>query len=156
MFRYMPSSKIWWTIIIIGFGCISFYHFSKFMPLSLSWSRMFLLRLSTRTSSSTSSTTTTSTFSTTTLPSISYRMIQMDNRIPFYKLASDGPGKPYADGDRAQATVINYLNLVKSCKSDPSLIVVDVGALLGNDTIISVCHENSLSYHTHYYRISLN
>jgi hypothetical protein len=114
---------------------------------------MLLFRLSTRTSSSTSST---ATSSATILPSTSYTVVQMDDRVPFYKLAANDAGKPHANGDRAQATVIKYLNLVKACKSDPSLIVVDVGALLGNDTIISVCCENSLSYHIHYHRISLN
>jgi len=56
----------------------------------------------------------------------------MNDRLPFFKLASNYHRQPYADGDRAQATVIHSLQLIHKCKQDPSLIVVDVGALLGN------------------------
>ncbi len=56
----------------------------------------------------------------------------MNDRQPSYKLTTLNGEKPYADGDRAQATVVNHLQLVKNCKRDPSLIVVDVGAFLGN------------------------
>jgi hypothetical protein len=37
-----------------------------------------------------------------------------------------------ADGDRAQATIVDSLQLVNKCQQDPSLIVVDVGGFLGN------------------------
>jgi hypothetical protein len=56
----------------------------------------------------------------------------MNDREPSYKLATLSGKKPYADGDRAQATVVEHLQLVKNCKKDPSLIVVDVGAYVGN------------------------
>ncbi|CAF1242300.1 unnamed protein product [Rotaria sordida] len=56
----------------------------------------------------------------------------MNDRQPYYKLVTLNGQKPYADGDRAQATVIKHLQLVKTCKKDPSLIVVDVGAYLGD------------------------
>jgi hypothetical protein len=56
----------------------------------------------------------------------------MNDRVPSFKLASVSDQKPYADGDRAQATVVNSLQLVKRCKQDPSLIVVDVGGFIGN------------------------
>jgi hypothetical protein len=56
----------------------------------------------------------------------------MDDRIPSFKLATINGRKPYADGDRAQATVVDSLQLVNKCKQDRSLIVVDVGAYLGS------------------------
>ena len=56
----------------------------------------------------------------------------MDDRQPFYKLVTLEGRKPYADGDRAQGTVIKHLQLVENCKQNPSLIVVDVGAYIGN------------------------
>ncbi len=67
----------------------------------------------------------------TSLPTLKYKLVEMNDRLPFFKLASNYHRTPYADGDRAQATVIRSLQLVDKCKQDPSLIVVDVGALLG-------------------------
>jgi len=61
-----------------------------------------------------------------------YKVILMNDRQSFYKLATFDGRKPYADGNRAQATVIKHLRLVKRCQNDSSLIVVDVGAYLGN------------------------
>jgi hypothetical protein len=61
-----------------------------------------------------------------------YKVIKMDDRKPVYKLVTIDGKKPYADGDRAQATVVKHLQLVENCKRDPSLIVVDIGAFLGN------------------------
>lgn len=61
-----------------------------------------------------------------------YQVILMDDRQPFYKLTTLDGHKPYADGDRAQATVVKHLDLVKKCRNDSSLIVVDVGAYLGD------------------------
>ncbi|CAF0712218.1 unnamed protein product [Adineta steineri] len=55
----------------------------------------------------------------------------MNDRLPSFKLATIDADKPYADGDLSQATVVNSLHLVNRCKQDPSLIVVDVGALFG-------------------------
>ena len=55
----------------------------------------------------------------------------MNDRQPFFKLATTDGRKPYADGDRAQEIVVNSLQLAEQCKRDPSLIVVDIGAFLG-------------------------
>lgn len=66
-----------------------------------------------------------------TLPLEQYKVVEMNDRVPSFKLASVSSEKPYADGDRAQATVVNSLQLVNRCKQDPSLIVVDVGGFLG-------------------------
>ena len=60
-----------------------------------------------------------------------YKVVEMNNRRPFFKLATVDGQKPYADGDRAQEAVVNSLQLVDQCKRDPSFIVVDVGAFLG-------------------------
>ena len=56
----------------------------------------------------------------------------MNDRKPYYNLATFNGRKPYADGDRAQATVVKHLNLVESCRNDPSLIIVDIGGFIGN------------------------
>ena len=56
----------------------------------------------------------------------------MNDRVPSFTLATVNGHPPYADGDKAQATVISSLQLMKRCHSDPSLIVIDVGAFLGN------------------------
>jgi hypothetical protein len=56
----------------------------------------------------------------------------MNDRKPFYKLATFNGRKPYANGDRAQAIVVKHLQLAEKCRQDPSLIVVDVGAFIGN------------------------
>ncbi len=69
------------------------------------------------------------------LPPSEYEVVEMDDRIPSFKLATINGRKPYADGDRAQATVVDSLQLVNKCKQDRSLIVVDVGAYLGSHTL---------------------
>ncbi|CAF1350256.1 unnamed protein product [Adineta ricciae] len=61
-----------------------------------------------------------------------YKVVTMDDRVPFYKLATIDGNKPYADGDRAQATIFHSLQLTQKCKQDPSLIVVDIGGFLGD------------------------
>lgn len=66
-----------------------------------------------------------------TLPPSQYKIVEMNVRKPFFKLATVDGQKPYADGDRAQETVVNSLKLVDQCKQDPSFIVVDIGAFLG-------------------------
>ena len=66
-----------------------------------------------------------------TLPPSEYKVVEMNGRKPFFKLATTGGQKPYADGDRAQETVVNSLKLADQCQRDPSLIVVDIGAFLG-------------------------
>jgi hypothetical protein len=139
MFRYMRRLNIFLIILILSFGCIGFHYLTKLKPLSLS---TLLISSSTTTSSSaitsSSATSTPTTQPSKASPSASYIVVQMDDRVPHYKLATYNGGKPYANGDKAQATVIKYLNLVERCRADPSLIVVDVGGLLGNDTVISV------------------
>ena len=61
-----------------------------------------------------------------------YKIIKINDRRPGYRLATLNGRKPYADGDRAQATVVKHLKLMERCSKDPSLIVVDVGAYIGN------------------------
>ncbi len=56
----------------------------------------------------------------------------MNDREPYYQLATFNGVPPYADGDRAQGTVVKNLKLAEKCREDPSLIVVDVGAFIGN------------------------
>jgi hypothetical protein len=65
------------------------------------------------------------------IPLYKYQLIEMDDRYPVFTLATEDGNKPHDDGDRAQATVIDSLQLIEACQQDPSLIVVDVGALLG-------------------------
>jgi hypothetical protein len=76
-----------------------------------------------------------------TLPPSQYKVVEMNDRVPSFKLATIDGHKPYADGDRAQATVINSLQLVSKCKQDPSLIVVDVGGFLGSYIFYLKKHE---------------
>jgi hypothetical protein len=64
-----------------------------------------------------------------------YKVIEMNDRVPSFKLVTFNGLKPHVDGDRAQATVINSLELPTKCNQDPSLIVVDIGAYLGNHTL---------------------
>ena len=66
-------------------------------------------------------------------PTLVYKVIEMNDRQPVYKLVTLDGGKPYADGDRAQGTVVEYLQLVQKCREDPSLIVVDIGAYIGEN-----------------------
>ncbi|UJR32301.1 hypothetical protein I4U23_019765 [Adineta vaga] len=79
-----------------------------------------------------STTTTTTTSLPLNTPKSSEIVIEMDNRIPTYKLATQSGNKPYADGDRAQAKVLEEIHLYETCQRDPSTIVVDVGAFLGD------------------------
>ena len=67
-----------------------------------------------------------------TLPPTQYKVVEMNDRQPSFKLATLDGNKPYADGDRAQAKVVDSLQLKDKCRRDPSLVVVDVGAFLGN------------------------
>ena len=67
-----------------------------------------------------------------TLPPTHYKVVELNDRVPSIKLATDDGNKPYADGDRAQIAIIDSLKLVNKCKQDPSLIVVDIGGFLGN------------------------
>ena len=61
-----------------------------------------------------------------------YTIVEMNDRVPSFKLATIDGQKPYADGDRAQATIVDSLQLASKCQQDPSLIVVDVGGFLGS------------------------
>jgi len=70
-----------------------------------------------------------------TLPPSEYIAVEMNDRVPSFKLATIAGRKPYADVDRAQATVVDSLQLVNKCKQDQSLTVVDVGAYLGSHTL---------------------
>lgn len=67
-----------------------------------------------------------------TLPPQEYRAVEMNDRSPSFKLATTDGNKPYADGDRAQTAIVSSLELVTKCKENPSFIVVDIGAFLGN------------------------
>lgn len=60
-----------------------------------------------------------------------FKLVEMNSRTPVFKLATSDGKQPYADGDRAQGTVVESLQLADRCRRDPSLIVVDVGAFLG-------------------------
>lgn len=66
-------------------------------------------------------------------PTLIYKVIAMNDRQPVYKLVTLDGRKPYADGDHAQGTVVKYLQLANKCREDPSLIVVDIGAYLGEN-----------------------
>jgi hypothetical protein len=58
-------------------------------------------------------------------------VVAMDDRVPSYKLIIRSEDKLYAEGNRAQAKVLEELRLYEICQRDPSTIVVDVGAFLG-------------------------
>ena len=61
-----------------------------------------------------------------------YNVVEMNTRLPSFKLATMINGtKPYADGDRAQEKIVDSLQLVDRCRKDQSIVVVDVGAFLG-------------------------
>ena len=62
----------------------------------------------------------------------------MNDRQPSFKLVTQDGNKPYADGDRAQAKIVDSLQLRDKCQRDPSLVVVDVGAFLGNHRRFSI------------------
>lgn len=60
-----------------------------------------------------------------------YKVIEVNDRRPVYRLATLDGRKPEVNGDQAQATVVEHLKLAEQCQRDPSLIVVDVGAYVG-------------------------
>jgi hypothetical protein len=101
----MPKLRIFALIFLLGIGFVYYYH----STISIQIAPTFV-----------------------TLPPSAYKTVKMDDREPTYKLATIDGKKPYADGDRAQATVVKHLQLLENCKRDPSLIVVDIGAFLGN------------------------
>ncbi|CAF1410093.1 unnamed protein product [Rotaria sordida] len=123
---------------MLGVGFIFYYYLtilrSSLLPL-------LPLPSSTSSSSSTASSSTASsspspspslTLMSSTLPPTQYKVVEMNDRVPSFKLATNSGKPPYADGDRAQTAIINSLQLVEKCKQDPSLIVVDVGAFIGS------------------------
>ena len=69
-----------------------------------------------------------------------YKVIEVNDRRPVYRLATLDGRKPEVNGDQAQATVVEHLKLAEQCQRDPSLIVVDVGAYVGK----SVTNERSI------------
>ena len=92
----------------------------------------------------------TSTVSTLKFQPSKYKVVTMNDRVPFYELATIDGNKPYADGDRAQATIFHSLQLTQKCKQDPSLIVVDIGGFLGRCTYspcILIIHNMPISLH---------
>lgn len=71
------------------------------------------------------------------MPVYKYQSVEMEERSPIIVLATEDGNKPHDDGDQAQATVVASLQLMDACKQDSSLVVVDVGALLGNPLIVT-------------------
>lgn len=66
------------------------------------------------------------------ISSTNVQFVEMNDRQPIFRLATLNGRKPWADGDRAQGTVIDSIRLNEKCQRDPSLIVVDIGAFLGD------------------------
>ncbi len=110
MYFQMRALLRFWLPLILIFSCVCYYY-STF--LSSVQSNLFTPVLIT-------------------LPPSKYKIVEINDRVPSFKLATADGQKPYADGDRAQATVVDSLELVRKCKQDPSLIVVDVGGFIGN------------------------
>jgi hypothetical protein len=139
---FLCCSKLCWWILLSMFivFIILLYHIRSF-----SYSEFSRILIYSGYVNSTSSilsqsktitlSTTSLTTSTTDLPKV---VIDMNDRIPSYKLATKFGDKPYADGDRAQAKVLDELHLYGVCQRDPSTIVVDVGAFLGRIIYILV------------------
>ncbi|CAF0959224.1 unnamed protein product [Adineta ricciae] len=61
-----------------------------------------------------------------------YQIIGIYERAPVFRLATEDGEKPSGEGYLSQNAVVDHLNLVERCRKDPSLTVVDIGALLGN------------------------
>ncbi|CAF1213528.1 unnamed protein product [Rotaria sp. Silwood1] len=115
---------------MVGIGLFLYYNY---LPTSHS---LAVLRSSSSTSPSLSSSTSPSSSSSssnpfTTLAPSQYKVVEMNDRVPSFKLATYNGQPPYAEGDRAQTAIVNSLQLMKRCAQDPSLIVVDVGAFVG-------------------------
>ena len=91
---------------------------------------MFLIVMYLYCQGETSSDSTTSTILPT-LPPSKYKLVEMNDTLPFFKLATIEGHKPHADGDRAQQRIMKNLRLQDKCRRDPSILVADVGAFLG-------------------------
>ncbi|CAF1205781.1 unnamed protein product [Adineta steineri] len=59
-------------------------------------------------------------------------VINVKHRIIPYKLALRADDRPFVEPDHAQDKLLKDLQLYETCKRDPSTIVVDVGAHLGD------------------------
>ena len=66
------------------------------------------------------------------ISTVQYKVVEIKKSNTIFKLATIDGHPPYADGDRAQETILESLQLSVRCKHDSSLVVVDVGAFLGN------------------------
>lgn len=58
-------------------------------------------------------------------------IVDMDDRVPSYRLATRDGVKPYVSGNVAQAKLLEDLLLYETCQKNPSTTVVDVGSYLG-------------------------
>ncbi|UJR29058.1 hypothetical protein I4U23_010272 [Adineta vaga] len=67
-----------------------------------------------------------------TVPLYKYQLVEMDDRSPIYTLATQDGDKPFDEGYFSQANLVDNLKLIEACSQDPSLIVVDIGSLLGD------------------------
>ena len=65
------------------------------------------------------------------IPDLYIHKITSSWHPPFY-VASHEEGPPFVDGDMAQSTILEQLDLWARCREDPSLLVVDVGGYLGD------------------------
>ncbi|UJR32299.1 hypothetical protein I4U23_019763 [Adineta vaga] len=72
------------------------------------------------------------TSTTTSTTSASELVIDVYDRTPPYRVATKNGETPYPEGYRVQAKLLDELRLYEICQRDPSTIVVDVGAYLGD------------------------
>ncbi|CAF3926151.1 unnamed protein product, partial [Rotaria sordida] len=97
---------------MLGVGFI-FYYYLTILRSSL----LPLLPLPSSTSSSSSTASSSPspslTLMSSTLPPTQYKVVEMNDRVPSFKLATNSGKPPYADGDRAQTAIINSLQLVE-------------------------------------------
>ena len=128
----MNKLKFVSILLILAIGYVLIYSSSSSRSLLISLATVLSTLTVTPSTSTVSPSTSTVSPSTLTTPPLQYKVAEMNDRLPTFKLATSTGDKPYADGDRAQATVVNWLELPKKCKQDPSLIVVDIGAFYGN------------------------
>jgi len=87
-----------------------------------------IIQSDTTTTSTTTTTETTTTTTTTTTTPLEI-VVNMNDRIPSYKLATRNGSKPYTNG--ARTTLLDILHLHDKCQQNSSTTVVDVGANLG-------------------------
>ncbi|UJR32302.1 hypothetical protein I4U23_019766 [Adineta vaga] len=58
-------------------------------------------------------------------------VIEMSDRVPSFELATKKGDRPSSESDRAYGKLLDELHLQDVCQQDPTTIVVDVGAGLG-------------------------